>query len=54
MRKTGQALPRFVQLNYVVAGGPETTGTISADITLGDEDAQTTLSQYGSNYHVAA
>ena len=54
MRKTGQALPRFVQLNYAVAGSNATTGTINADITLGDDDAQSTLSQYGSNYHVAA
>jgi hypothetical protein len=48
------ALPRFYQLNYVVAGSTETTGTVNADVTLGDEDAQATLQQYGSNYHVAA
>jgi hypothetical protein len=54
MRKTGQSLPRFVQLNYVVGGSSATAGTITADVTLGDDDAQSTLSQYGSNYHVAA
>ena len=53
MRKTGQALPRFVQLNYVVVGSAS-AGTINADITLGDDDAQTTLPQYGRNYNVAA
>lgn len=54
MRKTGQALPRFVQLNYPVAGSNATTGTITADVTLGDDDATNTLQQYGSNYKVAA
>lgn len=54
MRKTGQGLPRFVQLNYVVAGSNATTGTVTADVTLGDDDAQTTLGQYGSNYKVAS
>jgi hypothetical protein len=48
------ALPRFYQLNYVVAGSNATTGTVNADVTLGDEDAQGTLQNYGSNYHVAA
>jgi hypothetical protein len=54
MRKTGQNLPRFYQLNYVVVGSAPSTGTITADVTLGDEDAQTTLLQYGSNYKVAS
>jgi hypothetical protein len=54
MRKTGQALPRFVQLNYVVGGSSATTGTVTSDVTIGDDDAQGTLSQYGSNFHVAA
>lgn len=54
MRKTGDGLPRFVQLNYVVAGSNATTGTINADVTLGDEDAQSTLPYYGSNYKVAS
>ena len=54
MRKTGQGLPRFVDLNYVVGGSNATAGTLTADVTLGDEDAQSTLPQYGSNFHVAA
>ncbi len=54
MRKTGQALPRFIDMNYVVGGSSATTGTITSDVTLGDDDAQTTLSQYGSNYKVAS
>lgn len=54
MRKTGQALPRFVDLNYVVGGSNATAGTINADVTIGDEDAQGTLQQYGSNYKVAS
>jgi hypothetical protein len=54
MRKVGANLPRFYQLNYVVAGSNATTGTVTADITLGDDDAQSTLPQYGSNFHVAA
>jgi len=54
MRKTGQALPRFIDLNYVVGGSNATTGTITADVTLGDDDAQSTLGQYGSNYKVAS
>lgn len=54
MRKTGQALPRFVQLNYVVGGSNATTGTITSDVTIGDDDAQTTMAQYGRNYSVAS
>ena len=54
MRKIGQALPRFVQLNYVVVGTAPTTGTITADTTLGDDDATNTLQQYGRNYSVAS
>lgn len=54
MRKTGQALPRFVQLNYVVAGANATAGTMTSDVTLGDDDAQTTLQQYGRNFSVAS
>lgn len=54
MRKTGNGLPRFVQLYYNVAGSSATTGTITADVTLGESDAQGTLQQYGSNYTVAA
>jgi len=54
MRKTGQALPRFVQLNYVVAGSNATAGTVTSDVTLGDDDATNTLQQYGRNYAVAS
>lgn len=54
MRQTGKALPRFVDLNYNVGGSNATTGTINADVTLGDDDAVTTLSQYGSNFKVAS
>ena len=54
MRKTGQALPRFVQLDYIVGGSSATTGTINADVTLGDDDATNTLQYYPNNYTVAA
>lgn len=54
MRKTGQALPRFVQLNYVVGGSNATAGTITSDVTISGDDAQTTLSQYGRNFSVAS
>jgi hypothetical protein len=54
MRKVGAALPRFVDLNYVVGGSNATTGTITADVTIGDDDAQNTVQLYGSNYKVAA
>jgi hypothetical protein len=53
MRKVGQPLPRFVQLNYVVAGTAPTAGAITADVTLGDDDATNTLQQYGRNFSVA-
>lgn len=54
MRKTGQALPRFVQLDYIVGGSSATTGTINGDVTLGDDDATNTLQFYPNNFHVAA
>lgn len=54
MRQTGKALPRFVDLNYAVTGSNATAGTINADVTLGDDDAINTMSQYGSNYKVAS
>ena len=54
MRKTGQGLPRFVQLDYIVAGSNATTGTVTSDVTLGDDDAQTTLPYYPNNYAVAS
>ncbi len=53
-RQVGKALPRFIDLNYVVAGSNATTGTLNADVTLGDDDAAGTLQQYGRNYTVAA
>lgn len=53
MRQTGAGLPRFVQLDYIVSTSA-TAGTINADVTLGDEDAQSTLAFYGANYKVAS
>lgn len=49
-RQTGHALPRFIQLNYIVAGTSFTGLTLSADMTLGPDDATGTLGQYPSNY----
>jgi hypothetical protein len=49
-RKIGQAMPRFVQLNYVVAGANATAGTVTADVGLGSDSANATLGQYPSNY----
>jgi hypothetical protein len=37
MRKIGQPLLRFVQLNCVVAGAAPTAGALTADVTLGDD-----------------
>jgi hypothetical protein len=54
MRKTGQSLPRFIDLNYAVGGSNATTGTVTSDVTIGDDDAQATLGQYGSNYKAAS
>lgn len=56
MRATPNAvgLPRFVQLYYTADGGSAGGGTITADVTLGDDDAQATLQQYPNNYTVAA
>lgn len=53
MRKTGQGLPRFIDLNYDV-NTSATAGTITADVTLGEDDATGTLGQYPSNFTVAA
>lgn len=49
-RKIGQALPRFVDLYYTVAGSNFTAGTLTADISLGTDDAQGTVNQYAANY----
>lgn len=54
MRAAGKALPRFVQLYYTVAGSSATTGTVTSDVTLGEDDATGTLGQYPRNYTVAA
>ncbi len=54
IRQIGKSLPRFVDLNYAVTGSNATTGTVNADVTLGDDDAAGTLQQYGRNYTVAA
>lgn len=49
-REIGQALPRFYNLNYIVAG-PNFTGlTVNAYINLGNTSAQTTLGQYAANF----
>lgn len=49
-RQLAAALPRFVQLNYTVAGSNFTNLTVTADVSLGDDSAQNTLGQYPSNY----
>ena len=49
VRKVSLALPRFVQLNYVVVG-PFNAGTITADVTTGPDTANPTLGQYPANY----
>lgn len=49
-REQGQALPRFLALNYVVVGSNFTGLTLTSYINLGDTSAQTTLGQYPSNY----
>jgi hypothetical protein len=61
MRKSPQTstvynkgLPRFVALYYTVDGSSAGAGTINADVTLGDDDAQSTLLAYGNNFTVAA
>lgn len=53
MRKVGQSNPRFFQLNYNIAG-TFGAGNVSADVTLGDDDATTTLQQYPGNFKVAS
>ena len=49
-RRVGAALPRFIALNYVVAGANFTGLTVTSYINLGGTSAQTTLGQYPSNY----
>jgi hypothetical protein len=53
-RTPGTALPRFVRLNYTVATGPFTGGTLNADVTTGPDDASDTLGQYPANYSAAS
>lgn len=54
MRRTSAAgLPRFIQLYYDV-NTSATTGTLTSDVTIGDDDAQGTLQQYPNNFTVAA
>jgi hypothetical protein len=53
MRKVAAALPRFIRLNYVIVG-TYSAGTVTADVTLGDSDAQSTLPLMPSGYTVAA
>jgi hypothetical protein len=52
MRSLGNALPRFVQLYYTVAGSNATAGTLTSSVTLGPNDGQGTLGQYPSGYAV--
>ena len=46
------ALYRFLRLNYVVATGPMTAGTLSAYLVIG-RDTGLTMGQYPNNYTVA-
>ena len=49
-RQIKKALPRFVSLNYIVAGSNFTGLTVTSYINLGGTTAQDTLGQYASNY----
>lgn len=49
-RRVGAALPRFIALNYVVAGSNFAGLTLTSYINLGGTSAQTTLGNYASNY----
>ena len=49
-RRVGTAMPRFIALNYVVAGSNFTGLTVTAYINLGGTSAQAALGQYASNY----
>ena len=49
-RRVGAAMPRFIALNYVVAGSNFTGLTLTSYINLGGTSAQATLGQYPSNY----
>lgn len=49
-RRVGAALPRFIALNYVVAGSNFAGLTLTSYINLGGTSAQTTLGNYAANY----
>lgn len=49
-REVAQAMPRFVNLNYIVAGSNFTGLTLTALVNLGGTSAQDTLGQYASNF----
>jgi hypothetical protein len=49
-RQEGLGLPRFINLNYVVVGGPFTGLSITSYINLGETSAQATLGQYPANF----
>lgn len=49
-RQIKKAMPRFVSLNYTVAGSNFTGLTVTSYINLGGTTAQDTLGQYASNY----
>jgi hypothetical protein len=49
-RQVGQALPRFIAIDYTVVGTNFTGLTVNAFINLGDTSAQGTLGNYASNY----
>ena len=50
MREVNAAMPRFINLNYIVAGSNFTGLTLSADVTLGPDDSVNTLNKYPSNF----
>lgn len=49
-REVGQALPRFINLLYTVAGANFTGLSLTSYINLGTSSAQASLGQYPSNY----
>jgi hypothetical protein len=49
-RQEGDGLPRFINLNYVVAGSNFSGLTVTSYINLGESSAQATLGQYAANY----
>ncbi|MET4341949.1 hypothetical protein [Bradyrhizobium sp. RT9a] len=49
-RRVGAALPRFIALNYVVAGANFGGLTVNAYVNLGGTSAQSTLGNYAANF----